>query len=80
MGRSNINSTESKLALFHCIVGGIVKHSLTIRNGARPFGVEVVLMGRSNINSTESKLALFHCTVGGIVNANVYYIETILKC
>ena len=54
-------------------VCGEVQHSLTIRKGARPLGVDAVFMGRkhsSSINSSTShsnEIGLFHCSVGGIV-------------
>jgi len=61
---------------------GEVQHSLTIRSGARPLGVDAVFMGTTiksnnrNSNNLVSdvgvslslSLGLFHCTVGGIVN------------
>lgn len=53
---------------------GQVQHSLTIRSGARPLGVDAVFMGRKVINNIiENKnnngcLGLFQCTVGGTVH------------
>jgi 20S proteasome alpha/beta subunit len=65
---SSVSSEAGKTASIYvnqiAKICGEVQHSLTIRSGARPLGIDVVLMGKI----TSDRLGLFHCTVGGTVN------------